>query len=756
MATEDQLIRALRAADEAGNEEDAARIAELIKAKRAVGPKNGSNSAHAPEQQKALALARAGRRRAEAEGLGADGKSRTRKYAEWLVANQDKKDSEQFKTVAAAYKVARQEEMSEPAETKQPGLFGDKRAPYGIEGLIRGGERPRERIVQPPENLPEALAGAAEATARGVGRSFFGVGDRLNAAAATAVDAAGNVIDRATGDETPRRVDFGERFAQEQQRTDELAELYPAANVAGQVTGAFAAIPSAVRATGAAAARALPKGDSFAKALRFAKGQPLRNTARTAAGGAVAGGVTEANLGGDAEDVRNAAATSAVLAPTVGAIVRGGGGAVNTARSLLDKANDSGFDALAKGFASKGVKLDPAELRRRAKEFFDRTGRGATLAEIVGPAGSREIRSVTRTFDNLDARTTLENAAIRQADELQDRIADSVTAGRGKTSSGAVLKRRDRILDAFMRQNGRRSVQLEDRDAEELLKEAGRLLPPKARERLTVELSKGTGLSEISLRDADNIRQALNRAARPGGENARFSNYADLIRDAAEDSVPEYGEALGEYRLRSRVAEGVDIGGRLRTASDTEFRQTYESADRGTRAGIRKGVRTTLANNAREGRAAAQNVARELAESRGLGNRLRIADPANAERARRQAQAELDALESVTETIRGTRIGSALENELKKAEGTLEAASATVAGSAGFKIAIIERTLRRINIPPTAASKLARAATDPSKTEEVIATLERIGVEPNAAQLVARWASRGVARVSGPAVAEGA
>ena len=614
----------------------------------------------------------------------------------------------------------------------------------------------RERSVAPPENIGEALAGSGETLVRGIGRGFFGVGDRLAAAGNVAGVSAGNAIRRAAGAEPVDAPSFGEAIEEERQRTDELAELFPEANIAGTLTGAVAGVPKAV----AAGAARIPKvGDAFAKALTITKGQTARNVARTAGSGAVAGAVTEANLGGDAEDIGQAAVTSAIAAPAVGAAVRLAGGTANIVRGALDKIDNAGFDALAKGLSSKAVKIDAKELRRRARKFFQKTGRGATLAEILEPGGAHELRAATGTGlgGTARAKKALQDFAENRRIGLQDTLAEGVERGRVVTGAEEVAARNKEISDRTFGRIRRLPVTMSAAEVREFSSgPVGRILSqdaPFAFRQLKNAIKDGDEVGQITAGDADDIRQALKNAsaAATGSGKSRLRAVADRITEIASEEIPEFADAVKGASRRGRFRSGTKEGRKATSAAETEFRQFVRRADGPRTAGARVGARTAIRDSARSSPDNARKTAAQLAESRGAGANLRELDPVEADRLQALAQEELRALNSVKETVRGTRVGDALEEELNDIQSALELGTLpTGRGSSGFTVNVILRVFRRIGIPPTAAENLAKAATDPSRTDDVINTLERAGVEPNVAHRLARATSRASARIIGP------
>ena len=80
--------------------------------------------------------------------------SRLEKYADWLIANKDKKDTEDFKKVAEAYKSLRQQPEEggfesllkrSKREIEDDGFDYDTGAPAGIRALVSFGETEEEK-----------------------------------------------------------------------------------------------------------------------------------------------------------------------------------------------------------------------------------------------------------------------------------------------------------------------------------------------------------------------------------------------------------------------------------------------------------------------------------------------------------------------------------------------------------------------------------------------------------------------------------
>ena len=612
--------------------------------------------------------------------------------------------------------------------------------------------------VKAPTNIAEALGGSAESVVRNIGSGFFGVGDIIAAGSAQGGRAAGNVIRRAAGKEPIPLPSFDEARREEQQRARDLANLYRGTGFAGQAFGAGSPL------------RALNKLPSF---FKLQKGQAFANTLRIGGGGGAAAAVTEANQGGDARDIRNAAAAGVILAPAFGAGARAGGAAFDAVRSAVDKNVNRGFRALAsalnRGKGEKQIEEATKALREKAANFRVDTGRAPTVVELLEPEDAARLRDITQP--GRAARERLDEFARGQPRRLQESVVSNVERGRVTTGAERVRERRGASFDAFMRQNAKRPVTVTADDVRQLLDDPGvaRIIPPRARKALQ-EIRGGAG--DITLRDADNIRQALNKAANAGGESIRFRNVADKVREIAEESVPGFDDALVEFRRRSATASGVERGARSRSTPDTEFRQavdtlrktsTDEAIEVGERraatselAGVRVGQRTGVADDARRSAGSARTVATELAEGGSAGRRVAELDPQEAQRLERAARAELDALSSVQETVRGTRLGDAFGKELDDLQSAGELSSLlTGRGSAGFTVSVLKRTIQRLfRVPPSAAEKLANVATDPARTDDVIDALRRAGVEPDDAEQFARLASRVAARTAAPAAAE--
>ena len=588
--------------------------------------------------------------------------------------------------------------------------------------------------VSPRKKKKKSRARQIQAGVRGVTTGLLGAGDL----AAAAGDVVGSqVIRPALG---KKRLPLDETFKRVRGDREQLEQDFPLESGVGIAAGALAPI-----------AKASQLLKSLGLGVKTA--QPIANTARVAAGGGAAGVVTEANLGGDAEDIAKAGAVSAVGSPLAGAVIRAGGKTVGAARSIVDKNSNAGFRALARALSKEGKRVSPEQLQKRADELRATRGRPATVAEIVGERGGQDIAEAVQSGTR--AQETLLTAAEKRASELQDNLGSAIERGRVTTGKPRLLERRGASMDAFMRKFGDRPVELDTGDLEVLLDpDASRVLPRKVKQALFDLEDEGGGT--LTLRQMEDIRGAFRDAGKGKGENVRvFNELKKAVEDVTSSQVPEFGAAIGEFARRSATAQGVGVGQKIRSAGTREFEQLAERANPAQAAGLRVGARTALANEARKGPSQAASLVDSLAEDAGFARRLSAVDADEASRLQILGKNEKEALRSVAGTVRGTKIKSAAQEDVDNAKTFIETlVLSSGRASGGFQANFASKLVQRFKVPPTAAQKLAKAVTDPERTDEVIRILNNVGVTPTQVQEIAQAASRAAGRTAGPGSAE--
>lgn len=578
-----------------------------------------------------------------------------------------------------------------------------------------------------PKKQPSA-ARRAEGLVRGVTSGFLGIGDY---AAAAGDVVGGKVIRPLVGKEQlPGGLDASLRRVRAQR--EQLEKETPLPSAVGNIAGAVVPI------------------SRVGSVLKT--GQPALNTLKTAGVGAAQAGVTEFNLGGDAEEVAGAAATGGVLAPVAGAAARVGGGAVNLIRSGLDKNADEGFRVLARALSRKGSTVSAADLKQRFEDFRNVTGRVPTVTQLLGQRAGETLADITSGSQR--AADKLAQSARDQATSLQETLSAGIRRGRAVPAVTKQERLRKVAADRAIGAIESRPIRFDIASVKELVddRRVYKALPDEEKQVL-LELYDSGG--DLTVRQVENIRQALRSKGRgKGGGSAKLREFADALIEGASDQVPQYGRFLASYARRSKGIEGQKIGQLVASTKKTnQFTDVVENLPKPGLGGARVGAREALADAASASPEGAARTATALADDAGLAQRLRSLDPAEATRLQRIGKAEKDALESAAATVKAPK-GQLRVDDQSRRDAADAALALSGAGSLSFKVSIVDRLRRQFRVPPTAAKKLADALTDPARSQEAIRILERAGVEPTVVMEVARASSRAAARTGGPLAAE--
>lgn len=255
-------------------------------------------------------------------------------YAEWIVANQDKKGTPEFETVAAAYKEVRAQATQEAPEEK--GM---------IENYIDNAS-----IKNVPQNLANLGAGLVRG-AGSIGATILAPADMIN----DAIDGKGLSLES----NRKRRADMDAAFETMGVDTDSVG--YAGGKLTGEIAGT-AGLPVAV---GGQVAKVAPKlGSSIASGgfkLGSTTGNALKDTALRTAGGAVSGGAMAGAV--NPEDATTGAMVGAVIPNAVKGVgklgAKMGERAANKAKLLAGRQQQ--FQA-AKDAKSLGYVIPPADL----------------------------------------------------------------------------------------------------------------------------------------------------------------------------------------------------------------------------------------------------------------------------------------------------------------------------------------------------------------------------------------------------------
>jgi len=591
--------------------------------------------------------------------------------------------------------------------------------------------RARRRRAEAESQQQEgpSLGTRGEALLRGVGTGALGVGDL----AAGVGSSVGNQLRPVFGKERLP----GTGFERERARREQLQQEAPFASGAGTVAGALAPVAGVA-------------GLAQRAGLGFRSAQPVSNTLRAAAGGAAAGGVTEANLGGDAGDIAKSAAVGGVASPAAGAALRGAGSVVGAARSLADRNELTGFRALARSLNREGI--DENVLAQRFTDFVEKRGRRPSVSELLGKEGGEAVRDTVQAGSR--AKRTLQRASERREARAPQDVSDAIRGGRQVVSVSKLEDLRKVAADEAMASLGPRTIRFNPEAVDAIIGNRDIFKALDFDEQAALREIADSG-GELTIRQVENARQALaKRASGPGGAPAKFRAFREALVGDATDQVPQYGTYLQAYARRSEGIGGAEEGQRIANATTRDFLRSAETASQPRTGGARVGARGALADAALESPGAAERTARRLADDAGLQQRLSALDPREAARLRDVGETEVRAVEGVR-TAAGGRAETALEEGQANLQSALEGIG-IAAGRAGpgWVAQFAGRLTQRFRVPPSAALRLAEAVTDPAQAEDALRMLSRAGVEPTAVQRIARDASQAAGRTAGPSTTQ--
>lgn len=557
------------------------------------------------------------------------------------------------------------------------------------------------------------------AALRGIGAGIFGIGD-LAAAGGTALRS---------------EMSFGEALEAQREFRRTLEEEFTGASLLGEVGGAILSGSAALKG-----AQVLTKGTRLAaplaKATVFSKTKGIRSTlenvARASTAGALASGVTEGITEG--ETLRGLK-VGALAGPIGVGLMKAASIPLNAAANALKSPEARGIAALAKRLGEK-----PEELMQRFLEFKTVTGKTPSIADIANPQAAAELRQLIseRATATVIAREGAEATTRTRGGE----IAEQITGGRVTTTQRAQEAARGRRADVQFDKIKNESFTFEPDDIQIFLEDADvkGLIPATTRREISdaikgVTDDEGNLIGDVVLdgRFVDDLRQAMNAAAKQGkGFPRRFRELARDLEEMAAEQSPDFTKALREFASRSQRAEGVAAGRKVVTASTSEFRAAADAAAQPGRGaelvGQRVGARSELADVAREGASRSARLSRDLAEDSGLVARLREVLPKReVDRLQTLGRVQARSAENVRTLAPGIRAeeNKAVREAMRDAIGGIVVASGNTGGA--FKAGIIQRLGSRLTpkISKRVVNNIARDVFDPDKTEEVIAALRR-------------------------------
>ena len=444
------------------------------------------------------------------------------------------------------------------------------------------------------------------------------------------------------------------------------------------------------------------------------------------------------------------------FAPAVAGVARTG------AQVLGARPQSAAVDAL------ESARVDPAELRRLAEEFYNRNGYGARLIDLIPNRSAAQLtKPLNRSAEAAD-RVIADLVDTRNA--LPQNMQQSVTLGVepiGPTRITTETTRRgDQEFSAFRET----PVELDDDQvkffAEEVLPNVSlkqvdmkRIAAPirakaEAELRMNALIEKmdsqsGKRPSKVKIEemlnevdalrkmvdkpvvltggDLDMLRQSL-RANDKRGIGRTLRPTAEAVEDTLVDYIPEAGDAIANYRAGMRQAEGAELGQTVRTAGTTDFAEQSALLDEAGELGRGQGVVSSLSDEAMRGPSQSYRLAKQLEEDPGFAERLRMSLPEG--QADEMIAFATQTKKSLDNLAAASRIPpEKVENLLDDIDGMTNFIAGLGFGAGGaFKAALIRSVLAKTTtIGAKAADSLADMLLDPAMRETAIKALERAG-----------------------------
>lgn len=556
-------------------------------------------------------------------------------------------------------------------------------------------------LARATEGIPilGALAHQADAAATAfIDTATFGVSPRLAA-----------WLDSQTGGTA-----YTEALQRRQAAAGALAADAPVASFAGNVGGLVAGgggLGMAAKAGVKAGARALGQEAALAEAGALAGKvfvpqagsgalNMAANTGRLMASGAAGGAALDAAqaLGHD-KDVGQAALEGGLLGGAAGPFGSVVGSAAGKVMPLLAPHAEKAWGKLAKAF---GDGMDPQTLARAATEFEAKTGRKASIAELLDARNAGVLRDLGGANQQLGlglrqhadevageftARATQAEREAAQALPGQWQSAVERTTGRRAETVADLNRTREAADEAFFQAPASvPGVTRQDLPATITRREAEELLThpmvqrmtrndPRIQERMAAanEALGNPNVSRIrtfTLNDIENFRAA----ARDVGERGvAFDKRAasELGDRMVRAGGPDYTQHMAQQAGRRQYIEGFEQGATLRPQFDADGRLLLEGpAAEGFASGLTSG---SVRRAQQGGRAAAREL--EDIESATFQQALRATrGPAEAEELTAAARGLREGYERVakgqTEELRTLRTGA--ENARASAPASFE------------------------------------------------------------------------------------
>lgn len=496
------------------------------------------------------------------------------------------------------------------------------------------------------------------------------------------------------------------------------------------------------------------------------------------------------------------AAPLAAVAPEAGvvnALVRGGGTAGNLGRMAFAGANEGAFNAATHGGdpvsgAAVGAALGPVaglaakpltvalekvitpaatrawrylanklgenpdQLVGHVQQFVQQTGQQPSLQQIVSdhdagviakfgqdnPAAGEILRQGAQASDN--ALPAQAQSVIADAQQGLPAAPSLVRGVNPATATHAdILNARDQATDNAMNAIRPTPITL-PQDLQDEIARSGIISSRQWRPML-----RRMANDELTLDDADKIRQRLNKANSGGVFNPDLADTAEALDNEVRTQVPAYGNLMDQYAGASRYADSFAhgaSGAERGAASDAGLRASLRTpeGDAGFRAGALSRANAQAGGSPSAAAGAMGDISRPgTAQAAFQSN---VSAPAAA-----RAQTAASALRTAGERARTTAPGS-----LRPQPDTSAAAANVVSGLAEAPIAPISaaRNISRGLYQALSGTRLSQAdqravaqglvATDPAARTRAIRMLRIAGISDARIKLVQGLAAESAAR----------
>ncbi len=386
--------------------------------------------------------------------------------------------------------------------------------------------------------------------------------------------------------------------------------------------------------------------------------------------------------------------------------------------------------------ALQAAKLDPAELRRRADEFQQRTGRGARLADILTPD---EIAQFSRPIGaSADARTRVLADAEATREALPANLTEQITVGPNMDTLEVIgpegivkrtVERGNQEFPAFYKEE--RVISPQDR----VFLSQNILDGLKFDRRFTEGLQQSLETGKFTGEQLDMIRRQNDRLSRGSDPTVRETARARRqdILELMDMYFPGAKQPIANYRGGMQTAEGAELGRRaIRPgAGVVDVREELAGQTVDAAKGVALGARSGVFQEAAGGPSAAYALARRLSNSPAEQANLRAAlGQQEADSLIEYALASKQAIDNVAALakIPPEKLSTLLDN----IEDISDAVVGIGAGAGGaFKANLVSRLLASADIGRGAANKLADDLMNPARREAAIAVIERAGMPRN-------------------------